>query len=99
MCCNKEFTLIASITLVAIAPELEIFWITATRSPYDNEKKKRSAKRRKGRAVDGEAGFDGNLEELELLPMDDEANLQAIDIQNHEVRVGRIMIGSPTISS
>lgn len=34
-----------------------------------------------------ELGQDGNLEDLELLPMDDEPNLQVDDFQNYGVRV------------
>lgn len=59
-----------------------------TKPPYDEDKKKRSEKRRKGRSmVREELGQDGNLEDLELLPMDDEPNLQVDDFQNYGVRV------------
>jgi hypothetical protein len=58
-----------------------------TKPPYDEDKKKRSEKRGKGRSLARDAGFDGNLEDLELLPMDDEPNLQVDDIQNYGVRI------------
>jgi hypothetical protein len=67
---------------VPIAPELANFWNVVTKPPYDEDKKKRSEKRRRGRAVTVDLGQDGNLEDLEPLPMDDEPNLQIDGMEN-----------------
>ncbi|KAJ9096625.1 hypothetical protein QFC20_006387 [Naganishia adeliensis] len=77
-----------------IAPELANFWNVVTKPPYDEDKKKRSEKRRKGRSmVREELGQDGNLEDLELLPMDEEPNLQVDDIQNYGVQENEMQGG------
>lgn len=72
-----------------IAPELDAYWIVATKPPFHIEKARRTEKRKRSGVAIGTAGLDGNLgdldgnpEDLEPLPM--EKDMQMMDLQ-HEV--------------
>lgn len=72
---------------VPIAAELDAYWTVITKPPFDAEKAQRNEKRKRSRAVPTGAGEpEGDLQELEPLPMDD-IEMQLMDGQDRVVRV------------
>jgi hypothetical protein len=70
----------------SVDPDLQAFWTAVTKPPFDAEKARRSEKRKRAKGNAGNAGLDGNLEDLDPLPMDDQV-MQEMDMPQFEVRI------------
>jgi hypothetical protein len=72
--------------IASVDPDLQAFWTVVTKPPFDAEKARRSEKRKRAKGGVGNAGLDGNFEDLDPLPMDDQ-NMQEMDMPQFEVRI------------
>lgn len=72
--------------------ELQAFWTVVTKPPFDAEKARRSEKRKRAKGAVGTAGLDGNLEDLDPLPLDDQ-NMQEMDMPQFEVGRSWLVLG------